>query len=142
METALGSSRRDLDQDDPETGLQEVLVTGMNGLRETRRNLSIGAPDLTGTRALPSTTILGLHATEIDAQRNPSIGTLDLFVMETEAPASLSTETFALHVMEIDSQPALSIGVLGLHATETGTLPTRAPSDPSETSVLSMTTCQ
>jgi hypothetical protein len=86
--------------------------------------------------------MLGLHATEIDAQLDLSIRALDLYVMETEAPASLPTEMFALQMMEIDSQPALSIGVLGLHAMEGGTLLTKTSSDPSEASALSMTTCQ
>lgn len=66
MGTTLGSSRKDLDLDDPERGLQEALVTGANGPQKTRRNLSIGA---NGPRvmeidhpAVLSTEVLALHA--------------------------------------------------------------------------------
>jgi hypothetical protein len=99
-------------------------VTGANGLQEIRQSLSTGALAPTEIRALPSTKVLTLHATEIEAQPDLSIGVLDLYVMEAEAPANLSTETLALHVME------------------TGTLRTKAPSDPSEASALSTTMCQ
>jgi hypothetical protein len=125
---ALDSSRRDPDQDDPETGLQEALVTGVSGLQEIRRSLLTGALDLhameTEIPAVLSTEMLALPAKEIDAQPNLSIGALDLYAMETGAPANLTTEMLAQHAMA------------------TGTPLTKAPSDPSEASALSTTMCQ
>jgi hypothetical protein len=70
METALGSSPRALDQDDPETDLHKALVIGVNGLHETRRVLSIGAFDphvmVTEIPTPPPIETLALHATETE----------------------------------------------------------------------------
>ena len=87
METALGSSRRDLGQDELETDLREALGTGVSGLQETRRVLSIGALDPhvmeTETPAVLSTELLALHAMEINAQPALSNGVPGLHAMET-----------------------------------------------------------
>jgi hypothetical protein len=129
MGITLGSSRRVRDQNDPETDLQEGLVTGANGPQETRRNLSIGALDPrvmeTDHPAVLSTEVLALLAMATGSPAVLSTEALALHAMETETPAILSTEMLALLAMETVTQPPLSIGVPDLHAMETGTLLTK-----------------
>jgi hypothetical protein len=164
MGTTLGSSRRARDQNDPETDLQEALVTRANGRQETRQNLSIGARDPrvmetdhpavlstevlalhvmeTDPPAVLSTEALALHAMEKESQAVLSTEVPALHVMETDPPAVHSTETLALHAMKTNARLSLSIEVPDLHAMETGALLTKALIDQPKASAFSTMMCQ
>ena len=130
MGITLGSSRRVRDQNDPETGLQEALVTGASGRQETRQNLSIGALDPrvmeTDHPAVLSTEVPALHVMETGIPAVLSIGALDLHVMETEVPDLHAMEIGTLLTKALIDQPKATASNTMMYQSRYRTLAQRA----------------